>query len=162
MDVKERDVQTQETLMIDTKALGRVQVDTNVIISFPEGILAFENFTEYALLKTPKNTYFYWLQSTTDKNVAFLLVNPADFLPDYDPKINEKELELIHGKDIELQLFAIVTIPNADPKKMTINLQGPILVNAKEKLGAQFISEYDTYSVQEPLLPLIEQINLNK
>ena len=117
MNVKESDVQTQETLMMDTKALGRLQIDTNVIISFPEGILAFEHFTEYALLKTPKNTYFYWLQSTTDKNIAFLLVNPSDFLPNYDPKINAKELELINGKDVELQLFTIVTIPSADPKK---------------------------------------------
>ena len=42
---------------------------------------------------------------------------------------------------------------------MTVNLQGPILINAKEKLGAQFISEDDAYSVQEPLLPLIENIH---
>ena len=61
----------------------------------------------------------------------FIICNPTIFYPDYRIEVNPKELEELKIDDVKsIETYAIVSIPN-NPKRMSINLQGPILINTE-------------------------------
>jgi flagellar assembly factor FliW len=120
-----------------TKAYGQIEVDEEQKIFFPEGLYGFENIKDFVFIVEDHEPFFY-LQSTTDKDIAFILIDPFLFCQDYEADIDNEELTAIGIHDPKDALvFAIVTIrPDSN---MTVNLQGPLVVNRKSKLGRQAI-----------------------
>ena len=125
-------------MRIDTKAYGLIEVDERQKIVFPEGLYGFEEYNNYVLLDA-EHQPFYWLQSTDNREIAFVLINPFLFRPDYEVNITNDEMEEIGITSPEKALiFAIVTIP-PDGGPMTANLQGPLVVNRVNMTGKQAI-----------------------
>ena len=144
-------------IKIDTKPFGQMEILENSIIHFPEGIFAFEHLKKYTLISTKKKLSFKWLQSLEDKNIAFLITDPTEFIRNYSPAIHEESLSIIEVKKcIEVNLYCIITVPSHKPEAMTINLQGPILINPRKMLAAQFISEDESHGIRESLFRLLE------
>jgi flagellar assembly factor FliW len=122
---------------VKTKAYGLIDVDERQKISFPQGLLGFETLKEYVLLDAERQP-FYWLQSLEVEQVAFILVNPFIFRPDYEANIDDDELNRIEISNQQKALvFAIVTIPPDGP--MTANLQGPLVINRNTRRGLQAV-----------------------
>ena len=67
---------------VATKAYGLIDVDERQKIVFPQGLFGFETLNDYILLDAERQP-FYWLQSMDVEQVAFILVNPFLFRPDY-------------------------------------------------------------------------------
>ncbi len=125
-------------MIVVTKAYGAVEVDERQKIKFPHGLLGFEKFQEYVLLDAERQP-FYWLQSTELEKVAFVLVNPFLFRPDYELDIDDADLAEIGIVDPESALvFSIVTVPS-DGGPMTANLQGPLIINRTDRRARQSI-----------------------
>ncbi|MFQ3547877.1 MAG: flagellar assembly protein FliW, partial [Termitinemataceae bacterium] len=78
-------------MKVATKAYGLVDVDERQKISFPYGLFGFENLKDYVLLDAEQQPFF-WLQSLDVMKVAFILVNPFLFRPDYELDVDDKEL----------------------------------------------------------------------
>jgi flagellar assembly factor FliW len=138
---------------INTKAYGSIVIDEKQIIHFPSGLFGFENLKEYALLDAEQQPFF-WLQSLDVEQIAFILINPLIFRPDYDPAIVKDELQEIgleNNEDENFLLFSIVTIP-ADQSRMTANLQGPVVINKETKFGRQFISSSSDWKVRHNII----------
>lgn len=134
-------------MKIKTKPYGEIEVSEIQRLSFPEGIIGFEEIQNYILLDS-KEGPFYWLQSEEYPELAFLLINPRIFKNGYilkvkDPDIASLELE----SDEDLLDFAIVTVPE-DPSRMSANLMGPIIINKKTRVAKQVISDNDEYTVK--------------
>jgi flagellar assembly factor FliW len=122
---------------VATKAYGPIDVDPRQKITFPRGLFGFESFKEYMLLDAERQP-FYWLQSVDVESIAFILINPFLFRPDYEVNINNEELAEIGILSPEKALiFSIVTIPPDGP--MTANLQGPLIINRDTRAGKQAI-----------------------
>ena len=134
-------------LFIDTKYFGKTEIDENQIITFPKGLPAFEDHKEFSLLALPENSLYYCLQSTTQPDIAFLLIDPWDFFPKYDihiPQVDLKELSIENQEQV--QVYNIITIPQ-NPNDMSANLLGPIVINKATLRAKQIIlheSEYHT------------------
>jgi flagellar assembly factor FliW len=138
-------------MRVDTKAYGAIDVDERQTIEFPNGILGFEKLKNYVLLDAPQQP-FYWLQALDLVEVAFVLINPVIFRPDYAVEVPPEELEEIGIDSQEKMLtFAIVTIPQ-NPMEMTANLQGPIIINKETRIGRQSISMNPKWEVRHPIL----------
>jgi flagellar assembly factor FliW len=139
------------SIRVQTKAYGAVEVDERQKLLFPGGILGFENLKEYALLDAAQPP-FYWLQSLEAVEIAFVLIDPRVFRPDYRLEVAPEELAEIglHSPEEALD-FAIVTIPE-DPREMTANLQGPILINRAGRLGRQAISTNPRLELRHPIM----------
>jgi len=125
-------------MKIDTKAFGIIDVDEKQKIVFPEGLYGFEDYTEFVIFDA-EHQPFYWLQSVGEKEIAFILINPFLFRPDYEVNISNEELNEINITSPEKALiFSIVTIPQ-DGGPMTANLQGPLVINRENMVGKQAI-----------------------
>lgn len=125
-------------MKVATKAYGLIEVDEKQKIVFPRGLFGFENLKNYFLLDSERQP-FYWLQSADVEQVAFILVNPFLFRPDYELNISNEELAEIEILAPEKALvFSIVTIP-PDGSPMTANLQGPLILNRDNKTGKQAV-----------------------
>ncbi len=145
-------------ITIQTKASGELEIDEKEIIEFPDGIFAFEQFRQYVLLPSKKNSSFRWLQSTEQPNLAFLVLSIPEIKSDYSPSFAREDLNTIGAApDSGLEFFGIVTIPPNEPEKMTINLQGPLVIFRETGKGAQIIAGNEDYSVRALVLELIEQ-----
>jgi flagellar assembly factor FliW len=144
--------------VINTKNFGKVEVTENQRIHFKNGILGFEENKDYYLI-IKEDSPFIWLQSAVNENLAFVLINPYIFMPEYKLKVSASDWDLIEldpEKEDHL-VFAIVTIPGK-PEEMSANLQGPVIINPKKKLGVQAISLDDQYHIKHPILPALKKI----
>jgi len=123
---------------VATKAYGLIDVDERQKIVFSQGLFGFETLHDYLLLDSERQP-FYWLQSMGVEQVAFVLVNPFLFRPDYELNISNEELAEIGITSPEKALvFSIVTIP-PDGSPMTANLQGPLIINRDTRTGKQAV-----------------------
>ena len=138
-------------MTVKTKPFGTIEVDERQKLYFPYGILGFENLMNYVLLDAAQPP-FYWLQSLDEPDMAFVLIDPTFFKPDYTHDLPQEDLEEIGLAAGDDQLvFAIVTIPE-DRTLMTANLQGPVIISKKNKLGRQSITANPRWSVRHYIL----------
>ncbi|MGA2615159.1 MAG: flagellar assembly protein FliW [Spirochaetia bacterium] len=139
------------TMKIRTKPYGEMEISERQRLIFPRGIFGFEELREFALLDAAQPP-FYWLQSLQRVEIAFVLIDPHFFRPDYSPDVDPAELEEIEIRTPEdMLVFAIVTIPE-DSSRMTANLQGPLLINRRTSVGRQSISTNPLWGVRHTIL----------
>lgn len=123
---------------VKTKTLGTVNVEKDKIITFPSGILGFEEYHDYALIESEYKPFF-WMQSLDTSNLAFLIIDPFIIAENYELDVDDKtlaEIEIESAADVIV--FAIVTVPsNGGP--VTANLQGPVVINKKNNQAMQVI-----------------------
>ncbi|MGC8765476.1 MAG: flagellar assembly protein FliW [Brevinematia bacterium] len=141
---------------IKTKAYGEIQVESDTVIFFKREILGFEGFKYYYLIEMGDLPNFFWLQSKEEPELAFIVINPRLFKPDYVLNIDAADLELLELEDNdELVDFVIVNIPE-DITKMTMNLLGPIVINANKRIAIQAISLSNDYGTKVPVFSNVE------
>jgi flagellar assembly factor FliW len=134
-----------------TKPYGEMEIDDRQRISFPRGIFGFEELRDFALLDAAQAP-FYWLQSLERAEIAFVLIDPLFFRPDYTPDVEANELAEIGIASAEdVLILAIVTVPS-DSSRMTANLQGPIVLNRRTRIGRQSISTNPLWGVRHAIL----------
>ena len=140
-----------------SKAFGPVEVNERQRLTFPGGLFGFESFKEYVLLDAEREPFF-WLQSLDVEQVAFILINPFLFRPDYEMSIDNEELIPIGITDPgKAVIFSIVTVP-LDNSPMTANLQGPLIINRDNRLGIQAILTDSRWKTKHDILAEIEAL----
>lgn len=138
---------------INTLRFGKIAVQEDKVITFPRGILGFAKNKRYILFPHSEGSPFFWLQSVEDGALAFVVMNPQFVKADYSIDVDEnvlKELEV--NKEENLEVVCIVTVPRHDPRLMTINLLGPIIINAQNRCAVQIICDKQSYSHRHPLI----------
>lgn len=138
---------------LDTLRFGKITVQEDKVITFPRGILGFAKNKRYVLFPHSEGSPFFWLQSVEDGELAFVVMNPQLVKADYSVDVDENVLnELEVNKQDPLEVVCIVTIPSNDPRRMTINLLGPIIINAQNRSAVQVICDKQSYSHRHPLI----------
>ncbi|RMF92381.1 MAG: flagellar assembly protein FliW, partial [Candidatus Schekmanbacteria bacterium] len=73
-------------------------------------------------------------------------------VPDYKIKLSKNELKSLHANSLEeLEVYTIITIPD-NPKEMTINLLGPIILNKEKNRAKQIVLEKSPYSTKHKMI----------
>lgn len=127
-------------MKIITRDFGELEVDESRIITFPEGIIGFEDKKKYALLSPLGDEVFpMWLQSVDAKEPCFVVYDPMEIYGDYKFGISDEEQELLRiDENSPYRCLAVAIVPE-DYRKTTINLRCPIVVNTKDRIAAQII-----------------------
>ncbi len=131
---------------------GTLDVRDEMVWTFPSGILGFSEWTKYILLDHDTDAPFKWLQCVEEGSLAFVIMDPALFKPDYRAEIAEEALAEIKARDAgDLALMTILTIPSEDPTAITANLRGPLLMNWRTRLCKQLVLD-ETFPTRYPIL----------
>lgn len=136
---------------IETTQFGRIEVNDEDLITFPSGIIGFEGIHRYALLDHRPESVFRFLQAVDEPNLAFILVDPQPFFPEYRLTLRREELaDLEPNESDEIEVYAIVTLPQ-QVEKATVNLKAPVLIHRSHRRGMQWVLEEEDYPTRQPL-----------
>src|SRR5512136_1454091 len=115
-------------MKVITTRFGELDVPDALIIRMTKPVLGFEQLKRFVIVETADFEPFKWFQAVDDPQVAFVIVNPLLFFPEYGIEVNPREIDELRVNDVhDIDTYAIVTIPQ-DFTRMTANLQGPILI----------------------------------
>lgn len=135
---------------LETK-LGTFAIDEAEIINFPAGILGFSEYRRYAIVGQ-KDSVFSLLQSIDDPELSFVIIMPELVCCEYSVHLSEEDIELLQMESPEDgKVYGIVTIPE-NVAEMTVNLQAPVVVNAKNLVGAQLIIQGEKYHTKHNVI----------
>jgi len=140
-------------MKVNTTRFGELDVPDTLIIRMTKPVLGFEQLKRFVIVETADFEPFKWFQAVDDPQVAFVIVNPLLFFPEYGVEVNPREIDELRVSDVrDVDTYAIVTIPQ-DFTRMTANLQGPILVNTRRNLAKQLVLVNSTYRIRHLMLP---------
>ena len=146
-------------MQITTKVFGEIMIDDDKIIHFPKGIIGFPDLTEFTLVHDEEKgtDSIHWLQSIQEPAFAMPVMDPLIVCPDYNPEADDELFNVLGEiKPDELLVMVTVTVPK-DLTKMSVNLKGPIVINAAEKRALQIIVEGDEYKVKFPIYDILNK-----
>ncbi len=121
-----------------TSRFGELEVDRSKIIYFPQGIPGFSHLREYVLLDY-KDTPVKWLQAVGDPDVAFIVVEPGVFLPEYTVEIDSKTMQILELERKED--LVVLLIIRVEDDRIVANTEAPLVFNASSMKGIQLILE---------------------
>ena len=144
-------------MKINTRVFGEVDIADDKIIRFPAGIIGFPDLTDFTLIHDVEKGVdtIHWLQSIQEPGFAMPVMDPLLVLPTYNPEVEDELLKPIGNWELDDVLVLVtVTVPS-DLTKMSVNLRGPIVINAEEKKACQVIVEGDEYAVKFPIYDIL-------
>lgn len=139
---------------IETSKFSTIQYKESDVITFVRAILGFDDLNSYFIISRPESEPFKWLQSIDDPSVCFVIVDPMLIVKDYVVDINSHDIKQLQGDENKdnYKVYVIVTIPEGHPEQMSINLQGPIIVNIKSLKAIQFVLNNPKYDIRYSVL----------
>lgn len=136
-----------------SERFGKVEYDEAEVVRFPQGMVGFPDMTRYFMYSDERVEPLSWLQSLDDSSLAFLVCDPFLFFPDYEVRVKlPQALRRQMGEISDLRVLTIVTI-HPDFARSTVNLLGPLVINARARNGWQVILEDDELSTRHRLFP---------
>ncbi len=145
-------------MQLNTRHFGQLDIDEKGIIDFPEGLPGFEDVKKFVLLAgTEENSPFKWLQGVDNTELAFVVIDPKVFKPDYVVDIDDEEVEVLEIKDADkVVILSIVVVPEV-MAEMTANLKAPVLINTENNRGKQVVLNNGEYRIKHYILQELRQ-----
>jgi flagellar assembly factor FliW len=154
-------------VVINTRSRqGRqIQLDANVfplkfdvfatraedVVTFAGGLVGFPALTQFRLMEPEGGYPLKFLQAVDQEDVSFVCIDVAAIKPEYEVPLDEEDaLGLALEDPAHALVLALVVIPK-DPRQMTANLAGPLVVNTKTLQGRQIILNPDKFALKYPV-----------
>ncbi len=139
-------------LKVKTTRFGEIEVKEADVIELPAGLIGFPELKRYVLLDHDKDSPFKWLQSLDDGVIAFVLINPLLFKPDYTVEVSEAEVSDLDIKSEEDAIISVIITMPSNPQNMTANLKAPLIFNLKNRRGKQIILNSSVYTTRHNIM----------
>jgi flagellar assembly factor FliW len=140
-----------------SERFGKIEYNEAEVVRFPQGIVGFPDMTRYFMYSDERVAPLAWLHSLDDAGLAFLVCDPFLFFPEYEVRVKlPPALRRQMGESKDLRVLTIVTI-QADFAQSTVNLLGPLVINANTRNGWQVILDDEELGTRHLLFPLEEE-----
>ncbi|MBS1138623.1 MAG: hypothetical protein H6R13_76 [Proteobacteria bacterium] len=132
-------------MKVDTYLFGSVEVSPEKIITFPNGLVGFEQSKRFMLAHeegTAQPTS-YTLQSLDVPTLAFQIVDPVTLGYNYELALSDAETALLQSPaPEEVAVMQVLFKKEEDGKaSITPNLRAPLVINTKARIGLQKVME---------------------
>lgn len=126
--------------------------DDGVLLTFPKGLVGFPQHKAFRLFEPNDGYPLKFLQSVDAQEVSFTCIDPVSIKQDYEVPLGPEDSEALRLESPEdAMVLTLVVIPD-DARQMTTNLAGPLVINAKTKVGYQIVLNTETYPLRFPIL----------
>ena len=114
--------------------------------------LGFAGHERFVLFQGAAKSHFYWLQSLDAPDLAFVVTDPSGFFPEYRVPLQSEQMQELGIRDpADAQVFVIV---NKRGHTLSVNLQGPLVVHHRDRVGRQLVLADRRYHTRVPLMKL--------
>lgn len=127
-------------MQVQTYLYGDIEVDPDTVITFPHGLLAFENSTQFKLIHEfgeGNEPVSYALQSLDTPTLAIQIIDPTVLGFNYEVELSDAELATLELSKAEDVAVMIAVYKHRDQDGMGVNIRAPILINAPARRGLQ-------------------------
>lgn len=138
----------EKTIVIQTSRFGELTVPQSSVINIVNGVIGFPKFHLYTLLEY--NPPFSWLHSTENADLAFVVVNAAEFGEGYRVPLPIGDRDLDLQTDDDVAIVNLVSI-RPDPNQTTVNLKAPLIINLRTMKGRQLVLDDPRFPIRMPL-----------
>ena len=133
---------------------GEIVVNVEKAVAFPSGLLGMPDKNSFVLtnFNSPKMAQFTLLQSLDDSQFS-LITLPLDInnsiIAAVDIRGAADDLRINHA---DLVTLLVVSVHRSfDKTLLSVNARAPLFIDAKRKIGTQFVLTNDDYKVQHML-----------
>lgn len=137
-----------------TTRFGQLEIQENDIYVFPNGIPGFEEHRQFALIEVEEHKPFSYLQSISNPDLAFVIIDPFIIHPKYEFDLTDDFIQEIQIESVDQILVRVIVSVRDSLDKATANLVAPIVLNANERKGKQVILTHGDYSTKHRLLEI--------
>lgn len=120
---------------------------------FSAGLLGFASCHQYKLERfkpgDDSDSPFFTLQAV-DQELSFPLIHPASIALDYRFPVTPELLMALEAKSADELIPLLIVTVRERFEEITVNLQGPVIVNLNSSRGLQLVIEQ--YPLRHPLL----------
>ena len=138
-------------MKITTKIFGEIDIAEDKIITFVNGIIGFPDLKKFTLIYDEERgtgAGIRWMQSMDEPNFAIPVMDPLVAMDTYNPVVDDEIFKGIGELTPDNTLVLVsATIPK-DITQMSVNLQGPYIINVDERKACQVIVDNDEYPVK--------------
>ena len=132
-------------MKVDTYLFGELDVSPDKVITFPNGLVAFEEARRFTLIHEEGDAApnSFTLQSLDDPALAFQIVDPTDLGFSYEIVLTEEEKALLQTPAAEDVAVMQLLFKKEEDGKSAIspNLRAPLLINVRARVGLQKVME---------------------
>lgn len=144
-------------IKVKTTRFGEIEVKEKDVIELPSGLIGFPELKKYVLLDHDKESPFKWMQSLDDGAIAFVLINPLLFRPDYTVEVSEAEVSDLTIEDEKDAIISVIVTMPSNPQNMTANLKAPLVFNLKNRKGKQVILNNPEYTTRHNIMDEVKK-----
>lgn len=138
-------------MILKTGRFGELNIAAEEMISIPAGMLGFPELKKFVLVDPGDDVLILWLQSVDNPEIAFPILEPKIFKPDYTVRLSAQELRELKLDNVnQSAVFTVLTIAD-DITQMTANLKAPLVINLREKVARQVVLQENEYNVKHPM-----------
>lgn len=130
-------------MKIKTRDFEEISVTDNDVIKFVSGMYGFEQYTDYVILKDNPEDDIMFLQSLTNTDLSFVLIDPFSIVHEYNPCLQEDDLDELKVKSEADLKYLVIAIIKENIKDSVVNLKSPIVLNPSTRSAKQVILQND-------------------
>jgi flagellar assembly factor FliW len=140
-----------ESVAVASSLFGEIKVRAQDVLEFPFGLLGFPECRNFALIAGQSHGT-YWLQSIEHPVLVFLLVDPFLAFKEYAVDLSSADLASLKiTSPDDVAILTIVTLSRSPDEAATTNLQGPLVLNLRTRVGRQVTIDKPGLDVRVPL-----------
>lgn len=129
-------------MKVETYLFGTVEVNPELVITFPDGLAGFEESKRFMLVheEGKAEPASFTLQSLDDAAVALQIIDPTAMGFHYELALSDAETALLQtpvAEDVAVML--VVYKQGTDASAIGVNLRAPLLINTRARVGLQKI-----------------------
>ena len=140
--------QASETINFKSNRFGILEVPESSVVKIVGGIIGFPGFERYVLLEY--NPPFSWFHCVDNPDLAFVVVNGAEFGEHYNFSLPTNDPDLALGKDPDIAIVNLVSV-RPTREETTVNLKAPVIVNLSTRIGKQIVLDDPRFPTRLPL-----------
>jgi len=116
------------------------------IIQFPDGLPGFPTSREFIMAQKPEERPFAWMQSVTDPDLVFAVVDAYAWVKDFMLEVDDAELEEMGSLNpMDYAVYFILRIQQQDTHTtLKAKPNAPLLVNMRTRRAKQVIASMNS------------------
>jgi flagellar assembly factor FliW len=136
------------SLSIESPRFGRVEIDPETVIEFPEGLIGLGG-SRYALLTSDPEGPLMWLHCIDDPSLSLPVTEPHRFFSEFSVELTDEDADRLNF-DGDTAVDVYVTVVAAEElADFTANQKAPILI--RDGRGHQVINQASGCDLRAPL-----------